>query len=152
MSIELLKRCLRSMAAELVRFVWLLFLAAVAGGLIGCLVGTISGTFGGYSGLGIDYGLMVGSVIGFLFYTVAHWLVFRIPIERVAKYLIGGTLIGSLPLALIPIYGWILSLLGGVLGYWLGLVELLIRRSREKRAERENDRDKSQAVDSTPAL
>jgi membrane protein YqaA with SNARE-associated domain len=81
------------------------------------------------------YGIVVGSFVSFLFYTVAHWFVFRIPIERVAIFLIGGTLVGSLPLALVPTYGAVLSLLGGMLGYWLGLVELVIRRSREKRAE-----------------
>ncbi len=119
--------------AELGRFGLLLVLASVTGGLIGCLVGTIAGTLGGASGLGIDFGIIVGSVIGFLFYAVAHWFVFRIPPERVAKFLIGGTLIGSVPLAF---YGAMLSLFGGMLGYWLGLVELLTRRWRENRAER----------------
>jgi len=139
MSKTSVKRVVQLIAAELVRFGLLLIPASFVGGLIGCLVGTIAGTIGGESGLGIDFGFMIGSVVGFVFYAVAHWFVFRLPVERVAKHLIAGTLIGSVPLAFIPVYGAVLSLYGGILGYWLGLVELLIRVWGEKRAVRQKE-------------
>ncbi len=147
MSKESLKKGVQSIAAELYRFGLLLFPASLVGGSIGGLVAGIScGISEGESVFGAMFGVLFGSVIGFLFHIVAYWLVFRIPIERVAKYLIGGTLLGSLPLALIPQYGGILSLLGGVHGYWLGLVILLIRRWFEKRDERRNEEQGGQAA------
>lgn len=132
---KLRKKDISIIAAECGKFLWYLYLATFMGGLIGSLAGGIScGISEGEPIFGAMYGIVVGSFVSFLFYTVAHWFVFRIPLERVAKFLIGGTLIGSLPLALIPKVPP-LCLFGGVVGYWSGLVILLMRRWREKRAE-----------------
>jgi membrane protein YqaA with SNARE-associated domain len=119
-------------AFHLARFFWLLFLATVMGGMIGGLLGSVSFAVSAESPeMGVSFGVPFGAIIGFLLYIVAHWLVLRIPLERTAKSLIGGTLIGSIPLALIPNYGAVLSVLGGVIGYCLGLIVLLIGENRD---------------------
>ena len=144
------KRKLQVIAKGLLRFLLLLFLATCMGALIGAVVAGISSVIiegishGIREGVGAaffvaqNFGVLLGGLTGFCFYVVAHWLVFRVPVERTARYLIGGTLIGSLPLSLIPFINPVFSLYGGMFGYWLGLAMLLIQVWREKRDEREN--------------
>ncbi len=154
---------LQVIAKGLLRFLLLLFLATCMGALIGAVVAGISSliivgvSHGIRDGVGAAFfvaencGVLLGGATGFCFYVVAHWLVFRLPVERMARYLIGGTLVCSLPLSLIPFINPVFSLYGGMFGYWLGLAVLLIQVWREKRDETKKQEEQAREVESASA-
>lgn len=124
---------MKAFLMHIARYLVLLIFAAAMGGVLGGILGFVSFTIsGGGGGLGISFGSLLGSVCGVFFYGVVHWIVFRIPLERTATYLIGGTLIGGVPLSVIPMYGPIWAIYGGISGYWIGVFCLLFQLWREK--------------------
>ncbi len=111
----------------LIRYLILSCLAILVGAAVGGLVGYISCSMIGEEPRdGLNLGAHAGAIIGLVFYSVTHWLVFRKPLWATALFLIGGTLVGSVPVSFIPVFGIPFMFFGGILGYWLGVVALLV--------------------------
>jgi hypothetical protein len=113
----------------MIRYFKMLCLATAGGAVIGGLAGSIPFMIetGGIEIGMAGAGAIIGAVVGLAFYSVTHWLVFRRPPWLTAVFLIGGTLIGSMPLSFITdLYSPPFVLVGGALGYWLGVAALLV--------------------------
>lgn len=107
-----------------------LIIAPIEGGLIGALVSAIVGNKFGDPILDTVYmfcpiGVLTGLIAGLL----ATWPLRKESLWSVTKYLGGFTLLFSVPWALFGIlpFAWF----GGILGFSIGFLTLLIRRSEQ---------------------
>jgi hypothetical protein len=81
-------------------------------------------------------GAAIGGPIGLFFGLLVAWPTRKVPLKLLVPFLAGGTLLFSLPFALIggeggPVLAWF----GGMVGFWIGAFVLFIHR-RVERTER----------------
>jgi len=107
-----------------------LFRVFVFAPLAGAACGAITGFFGDLASGGVfDFvvlGAMFGIPTGFVFSLLTFWLLRDAALSDIAAYLVSGTLLFSLPVALIPeaiVFSW----LSGMAGYWVGFLFMLTR-------------------------
>jgi hypothetical protein len=97
-------------------------LAGAFCGYVACLVGVSLSDYVDLE-LPIVAALGFGLPTGFLFGLLSFWSLRKAPLRDVAIYLIGGTLLFALPVALISDL-FVLSLPSGAVGYWMGFLFL----------------------------
>jgi hypothetical protein len=107
-----------------------LFRVFVFAPLTGAACGAITGFFGDLASGGefgfVVLGAMFGIPTGFVFSVLSFWLLRDAALSNIAAYLVSGTLLFAIPVALIP-EAIAVSWLSGMAGYWVGFLFLLTR-------------------------
>jgi hypothetical protein len=77
---------------------------------------------------GLILGCLCGCIVAIVFCAVSQLFLLDLSETLILKFLGVATLLGGVPLALVPHYGPKYALFGGMIGYWVGFVALLVRR------------------------
>ncbi|GMV92941.1 MAG: hypothetical protein AMXMBFR82_27190 [Candidatus Hydrogenedentota bacterium] len=98
-------------------FVFLL--APVGGGAVGALIAAISFVMSGeYASFGASFGIPIGAFTGLIHGLIFVWFLPEESLTRLIVYLTLGTLLGAMPMALIPDFA-VPAWFGGVVGCWV---------------------------------